>query len=100
VTFEEATTLESGDVELVWIEQSTPSLDVPSRFRLVVPIFDGDDPVEIEARFRYDIVEGRLAVSYSLVRVDEIVRAAFDATLDAISDSVGGPTVWRGRREG
>lgn len=83
-SFERGTRLQSGDVQLRYSDttQATAGarghLDVPETFTISVAPFLGVTPVEIKARLRYRINEGRLRIGYVLHRPDVAEREAFD----------------------
>lgn len=81
--FSRAARLDSGDVQLTWNEETTASagasgqLEIPRVFTLRLAPFVGVDPVEITARLRYRIKDGRLGIGYKLDRPDTAERNAF-----------------------
>lgn len=83
-SFERGTRLQSGDVQLRYSDttQATAGsrghLDVPETFTVSVAPFLGVAPVDIKARLRYRITEGRLRIGYVLHRPDLAEREAFD----------------------
>lgn len=83
-SFERGTRLQSGDVQLRYSDttQATAGsrghLEVPETFVISVAPFLGVAPVEITARLRYRISDGRLRIGYVLHRPDVAEREAFD----------------------
>lgn len=83
-SFERGTRLQSGDVQLRWVETTTASagnkghLEIPDRFRIRVAPFHGVAPVEMDARLRYRIRDGHLGIGFALHRPDLVVQEAFD----------------------
>lgn len=62
---------------------------IPREFVLGIAPFEGSDPYEVKALLRYRIREEKLALSYSLVRPDDVLRAAFDDVLKAVEKGTG-----------
>lgn len=83
-SFERGTRLQSGDVQLRWVETTTASagskghLEVPERFTIRVSPYLGVAPVDVVARLRYRISDGHLRIGYSLHRPDLVQQEAFD----------------------
>lgn len=82
-SFERGTRLQSGDVQLRWIETTTASagkgnIDVPEKFTIRVSPFLGVDPVDLVARLRYRISDGNLRIGFVLHRPDLAEQEAFD----------------------
>jgi uncharacterized protein YfdQ (DUF2303 family) len=83
-SFERGTRLQSGDVQLRWVETTTASagskghLEVPDRFTIRVAPFHGVAPVDMVARLRYRIREGQLGIGFALHRPDLVIQEAFD----------------------
>lgn len=82
--FERGTRLQSGDVQLRWVETTTASagskghLEVPERFSIRVSPYIGVSPVDVVARLRYRINDGNLRIGFSLHRPDLVQQEAFD----------------------
>jgi uncharacterized protein YfdQ (DUF2303 family) len=82
-SFSRASRLDSGDVQLAWSEETTASagasgrLEVPRQFTLRLAPFVGVPPVEVVARLRYRLRDGRLSIGYKLDRPDLAERNAF-----------------------
>jgi uncharacterized protein YfdQ (DUF2303 family) len=70
-------------------------IEIPQEFHLVIEPFEGSPAYDIVARLRFRIREARLTLSYHLVRPDEVLKQAFDATLEAIERGTG-ITAFRG----
>lgn len=89
----------SGEVQFTYEETVTAkagnkgSLEVPETFVLGLAPFEGNDPYAITARFRYRLVDGRLALGYRLIRPDKIRRAAFDDVAAAVNAATDLPVM-------
>jgi uncharacterized protein YfdQ (DUF2303 family) len=70
-------------------------LDIPKEFILHVTPFEGGPDYELTARLRFKVREARLTFTYILVRPEDVLREAFDATLEAIEKGTG-ITAFRG----
>lgn len=96
-TFGRATRLDTGDVQLTWSEDTSASagssghLAVPQTFTLRVAPFRGTTPVDVTARLRYRIRDGRLTIGYQLHRPDIVSRDAFADVLASIGKTVTAP---------
>jgi uncharacterized protein YfdQ (DUF2303 family) len=83
-SFERGTRLQSGDVQLRYVETTTASagskghIEVPERFSIRVSPYLGVAPVDVVARLRYRIADGHLRIGYSLHRPDLVQQEAFD----------------------
>lgn len=82
VDFSSDIRLDNGQVQFTYIENIQGSMQkgnmaIPERFRLQIPVFQGGETYEFEARFRYSIADGgKLALSYDLHRAHKIIEAA------------------------
>lgn len=85
VDFKSAIRVESGDVEFSYQQQtearagSAGKLVIPERVKLGIRPFRGSAIYEVEARFRYRIKDGGLAMSVQLIRPHVILEDAFEA---------------------
>lgn len=98
-TIEDRYTEESGDVLLHYQTetQAAGDLIVPEAFTFRVPIFQGQDPIELTGRFRYTVEHGdRPLFGYRLVGLDAAVEAAQTALLGELDEALGGVTIRRG----
>ena len=104
VEFKSAKRLHSGQVQFDYTETGTAragengDLEVPTEFGLELAPFEGGKTYEVTARFRYRINSGNLALSYHLVRPEDILRQAFIDYVQAVENEVTAP-VFRGRPE-
>lgn len=100
VAFRSASILKSGERALNYVEQidATAGRDgqitIPDSFTLALKVFDGDETaVEVTARLRYRINDGKLSMLFILDRLSEVVDAAFEGVVSAIDSSVGVPVL-------
>lgn len=81
VQFKSVVSERDGSRKLTYAEDVTPgSMPLPEGFSIVVPPFEGSEPVLVKARIRYQIAGGVLKLKYMLIRADDAMRTAFDKT--------------------
>lgn len=94
VTFESAIRAQNGAYKFAYHEdiQGTAragSLSIPEEFTLGLQPFEGSPIYRVMARFRYRIGEGgKLSLWFDLVRLDDVLDAAFSDTRAAIAKLV------------
>lgn len=94
VNFQRAEVAKDGSINFAYQEQTkgtfgTNSMEIPERFTIAVPVFDGMDKVRIQARLRYRINSGKLTMWYSLHRADYHEREAFQLVVNQIQEKTG-----------
>lgn len=85
--YEETTTARAGQ---------KGELEIPERITLALRVYLGQDPVPVNARFRYRITDDGLRLAVVLDQVPEILEAARDAVVDQITDGTDRGIVLRG----
>lgn len=93
VNFESSKRLADGQVNFEYRETQEASaakgsLDVPTTIKLGLRPFEGAPAYVIDARFRYRINQGNLALSYKLVEPELKIRDAFDALVADITEAL------------
>jgi len=63
-------------------------VNVPERFTITIPAFIGGERVAMDALLRFRVKEGKLTFWYTLVRPEEVIRAAFLDARKAIAASL------------
>lgn len=102
--FKSAIRLADGNVQFRYEETTTArageagDLEIPLRFELLLAPFEGDDPVQVTARFRYRTRGGELSLSYALLRPEDVEYQAFLRRVEGVRDNVAYP-VFLGRPE-
>lgn len=101
VSFRSSARLQNGQHQLRYEETingtaGAGSLDIPQGFTLMVEPFRGVGRKQLEARFRYRIERGVLALSYELVRPEDVLQAAFDEVVAGIRAGLGDVPVLAG----
>lgn len=74
--FKSATRLDNGDSALSFEETTSGAVKIPATFTLGIPVFEGEEPIEIACRLRYRI-DGGLKFTYLMEDPAEIVRRRF-----------------------
>jgi uncharacterized protein YfdQ (DUF2303 family) len=99
VQFDSHIRAENGAHRFVYIENVTASssgtsgkIDVPPEFTLVLQPFEGSKTYDIKARLRYRITSKKLALWFELVRLQDVLKEAFDDELMKITAEVGEDT--------
>jgi uncharacterized protein YfdQ (DUF2303 family) len=79
--FVSSTRLKDGASELIWkedIEQGKANkLELPDTITLSIPVFENSEPRELQARLKFRVKDGGLAIWYELVRPHKVLEAAF-----------------------
>lgn len=95
VNFRSSTMLDNGQRQLNYSEDvsaqagANGQVVIPAEFELGIAPFEGCDPYRVRARLRYRISEGKLAIGYTLVRPEDVVRAAFTDVLARVETATG-----------
>ena len=95
VAFRSGIRLQNGEHQLTYVEEiagqagATGQLQVPERFTIAVAPFEGTDPVEIEVRLRYRLMEGRVVFIYQLLRPDVKIREVWQRIRERITEVTG-----------
>lgn len=99
VQFKKAVNLQSGEVQLRYEENINGRFGkgeavIPKSFKISIPVYDGQDAVQIEAMFRFRIRGEKLSLWYQLLHLDRWKRDAFSAVVKEVA--AGGVTVFNG----
>lgn len=93
VVFDSSVRLTDGSVSFSYREETKTAaagkISVPERFKIAIPVFEGMDRVEMQARLRYRIPSGKLSMWYSLWRHAKAERIAFDQVMEKITEACG-----------
>jgi uncharacterized protein YfdQ (DUF2303 family) len=83
--FSGAIRLDNGDVQLNYVRQTTGKvgqkgdMEIPSQFTIQLPVLAGEAARQIECRLKYDLNDGRLTLSFEVVRLaallEEVIRS-------------------------
>jgi uncharacterized protein YfdQ (DUF2303 family) len=89
-TFKQSTNLKNGQRVLQYNEQingvagQQGDMTIPDEFIIRLPIFLNQKPVEVRCRLRFRISGGKLSMWFSMIRVDELLAAEFEAARQAV----------------
>lgn len=87
--------LQTGRVQFAWHEELDASaghsgdLTIPETVTLVFEPFYGAEKIQIDARFRYRLSDGKLTMGFWLIRHEEALRDAFTAELGRLQELLG-----------
>jgi uncharacterized protein YfdQ (DUF2303 family) len=93
--FRQGTNLSSGERQFTFQETidakagRTGEVVIPKEFFLRLRPFEGADHVEIRARLRYRLRDGRLTLGYFLDEPAEIIRSSFRTVLEEVAEAAG-----------
>ena len=84
VEFAQAVQLSNGQTQFAYREEikgtwGNGTVQVPTAFKIAIPVYEGQRAVEIMARLRYRINGGKLAMWYQLLHIDRQEREAFES---------------------
>lgn len=94
VRFKSAIRLDNGETQLVYEEMidgaagAKGQIKIPQTIKLALRVFQGEDPYEVEARFKYRIKDGALTMWYELVRPQRIIEDAFRGVMERIAEEL------------
>lgn len=99
VEFEQATNLQTGQVQMRYKEDirgswSNGNIEIPKRFSILVPVYDGQEAVRVDARIRFRLSGSKLTFWYQLHYKERLERAAFAAIVEQVA--AGGVSVFNG----
>lgn len=96
--FKSKVSLESGDRSFSYETETKTKGDVvvPRKFTVCIPLFNGEGPEMLEARFRFRAGAGGLSMGFVWHRVEVKRRAFFNEVATAIAEGTGRP-VFNGR---
>lgn len=92
--FDSAIRLDNGQTQFTYKEEikgsfGTGKLPIPEAFAISIPVYEGQPRIEILARLRYRIVQGKLTLWYDLLRPKMHHRDAFLAVLAQVKETCG-----------
>jgi uncharacterized protein YfdQ (DUF2303 family) len=84
---------QSGTVRMAFTNEQTAKsgeLELPQKFDLLFPVFDGFAPFRFEARIRYRLSrEGALSLWYELINPHTVILAAIESLVTAVEEQSG-----------
>lgn len=83
--------LQDGSHHLQWKadNNASGSVKLPEYITLSIPVFENEQPSELQARLRYRLKEGQLTLWYELVRPHKVLETAFRSAWDRIAAGTG-----------
>ncbi len=103
--FDRAIRLQNGQTQFTYNEiiegKAGPNgqMKVPEKFTLGLKLFRGGDAYKIEARLRYRIKEGNLALWYELIRLQDVIDANAEDTAELVIENTEDATIYYGIAE-
>lgn len=91
IDFKSHQNLANGDVQFTYNEQTSGSagtMEIPTEFKLGIPVYEGGDKYEVTARLRYRISSGNLVMWYDLLRPERMVEDAFKEIQEEIQTAL------------
>jgi len=85
--------LQDGSHNLQWKADNNASgtVKLPEMLTLSIPVFENEAPRELQARLRYRLKEGTLALWIELIRPHKVLEAAFRDAWQRIGEQSGVP---------
>lgn len=89
--------LANGETQIMYAETlnaqagQSGEFDIPAQIRIRVPMFEGHEPIEVDARFRYRVKEGNLKLGFLLNYADELEAKAFDEAVATLTEAAPFP---------
>lgn len=94
VQFESHIRAQNGAHRFVYLETvnatAQGTFEIPQDFTLILQPFEGSKQYEVKARFRYRITSKKLSMWFDLVRLDDVLKEAFNDELMKIEGEVNG----------
>lgn len=92
-SFKSRTRLENGDLSFKYETETRVTSDVvvPSEIALLIPLYYGEDPTEIRAKFRFRVSEGGLLLGFNWHRVEYERQAKFHEMAYDAAETTGLP---------
>lgn len=72
----------------------TGGVEVPTKFKLSIPVYFGGQPTELFAFLRFKIDEGNLSLGYVLHRAEHVRQAVFKVIVMDAAERTGQPAVF------
>lgn len=94
VQFQSGQRLQDGMVQFMFIEDAKATagkgkLEIPSEFKIEIPIFRNGESYKMVAKLRYRVKDGALSFWFEIPRLTNLVDSAFAAMVKGVADSLG-----------
>lgn len=99
VDFDSSQRLKSGETQVTYKESTDAtagkkgSIAIPDTFTIGLQVYEHGDAYRVDARFRYRLNGGQLALGYRLTRPRDVLLAAFDEVVAKVTEETG-RAVW------
>lgn len=93
-SFRSGQRLHDGQVSFRYEEEvqgragQTGQLEIPQVFVIRVELFEGTEPVQLQASFRWRLNDGHVSLGYRLMQVDQAMRAVIDQGIDEVEEAL------------
>ena len=96
VSFKAATRLQTGERSITYETETHTKGDikVPTQFTLQIPLFQGEEPVDIKASFRFRPRADGLKLGFVWRRVDYRIQAEFAQIATRVAENTGLPVMF------
>ncbi|HRZ62784.1 MAG TPA: DUF2303 family protein [Rubrivivax sp.] len=85
--------LQDGSVNFAWVDETAGKdggiVRMPPLITLRIPVFENEQPSELQARLKYRLADGRLTIWFELVRPHKVLEAAFRGVWKTIEEGTG-----------
>lgn len=98
-TYKAATRLDNGDRKLVFTSETNvqSGVTIPQRFTLSIPVYNGEEPEDLNALFRWRAAPGGgVQLGFVWHRLEYRRRARFAAIANQVAEETGLPVVFGG----
>lgn len=94
VAFSSAVRLDNGQHQFTYVEEGTGTsqkgqITIPDRFVLGLAPVEGVEPYRVDARLRYRMQDGKLAIWFDLLRPEDYLKAAFESVVVFVKAQTG-----------
>lgn len=85
--------LQDGSVNFAWVDETAGkdggTVRMPPLITLSIPVFENEQPSELQARLKYRLHDGKLAIWFELIRPHKVLEAAFRSVWARIETGTG-----------
>lgn len=98
-TFRSATRLDNGSFQFNYSEETRATagggkVEIPAQITLGIPVYEGDEPYEVKAFFRYRLSDGKLALCIKLHRPSYILQDAYNRLVKQVTEKCSGVPIY------
>ena len=96
--FKSGVRLQSGGLSIEYVDQEDAGtlarMQMFEKFALGMPIYFNGQPYRIDARLKYRVRDGKLALWYELIRPEQIIKDAAEMIIQSVREQTGMPTLF------